>query len=70
MNASNGSGQTNITNNNWANHDPSWSPDGTRIAFQALSLSGQDVYIMSADGTGQTNITQQSAADGLPDWGP
>ena len=44
---------------------PVWSPDGTHIAFQAMSYpiwyGHEDVFVMRADGTGLRNLTQ-----GLP----
>ena len=41
------------------NQMPSWSPDGTRIAFMSTREPGNypSVFLMNADGTGQTNLT-------------
>jgi Tol biopolymer transport system component len=36
---------------------PSWSPDGTRIAFPAHDRGGQRLYVMNANGTGQRALT-------------
>jgi Tol biopolymer transport system component len=64
MNAD-GTGQTNISNNPAFDHGPSWSPDGTKIAF---TRNGQ-IYVMNADGSEQTNIS--GGRFGIdPDWGP
>ena len=51
------------------NYDPTWSPDGSQIAF----LSGRDgnleIYVMFADGSDQTNITNTPDADETePSW--
>src|SRR3990170_5287389 len=34
---------------------PAWSPDGSRIAFYAVSDLQRDVYIARADGSGAVN---------------
>jgi Tol biopolymer transport system component len=51
---------------------PGWSPDGTQIVFERLTLSTfeLDIYVMNADGSGVTNITLNPAVDTLPVWGP
>lgn len=56
--------------------EPSWSPDGSRIAFvvgrkrQLSRHAGDgDIYVMNADGTGQRRLTD--GFDGaLPTWSP
>jgi len=58
--------------------DPSWSPDGRRIAVQSsrhcptgsTSCLG-DIYVMNADGSGLTNITNSRDVDeSQPVWSP
>ena len=49
--------------------DPSWSPDGSQIAFRRLvgGVGGNaDVYVMSADGSGQRAVADTKAADVKP----
>ena len=58
-----GSGQTAITGPPLNERDPTWSPDGTKIA---LGANG-DVWTMNADGTGMVNLTN-SGVDGAPSW--
>jgi Tol biopolymer transport system component len=69
-----GSGQTRLTDNDAADEDPSWSPDGTKIAFDNSgdnSIVTSEIYVMNADdGSGQTRLTDNDAADEDPSWSP
>ena len=51
-----------------------WSPDGTRIAFQAPGLDGNsynaEIYVVDAGSGDLTRLTQNSALDSLPSWSP
>lgn len=81
MNAD-GSGVTRLTNDGSSNPDftwfdrwPTWSPDGTKIAFQrALVDSGSlypwDIYVMSADGSGITRLAALGGDEEMPAWSP
>lgn len=54
-------------------YDPSWSPDGRRIAYSAWSPNDPlSVWIMNADGSGQTNLFPGNccAWTAQPDWSP
>ena len=44
---------------------PTWSPDGTKIAF-ATNRTG--ISVVNADGTGYTEVTH--ADDVFPEWSP
>ena len=46
-----------LLTNDGENGEPSWSPDGTKIAFSSLREGNSDIYVMNADGSEQTNIT-------------
>ena len=39
------------------NFDPTWSPDGSQIAFGSGRDGNLEIYIMNADGSEQTNFT-------------
>jgi Tol biopolymer transport system component len=45
---------------------PSWSPDGTRIAYE----QDGDLWVMNVDGTRKIRITSGFWNDGLPRWRP
>src|SRR5438067_9185087 len=60
-----------------ADLDPSWSPDGTRIAFDSHRDSNlsTEIYVMNADGSDQRRLTHDSGqADQIfntqPVWSP
>ena len=57
-------------NNDW---NPSWSPDGKRIAFMADrkgDVVNWDVYVIDADGGNQQNLTENRVYDSSPSWSP
>ena len=45
----NGTGARNITNNSATEHSPTWSPDGSRIAYVAVVGSGPFVATINPD---------------------
>ncbi len=50
---------------------PSWSPDGSKLAFSRLEADGtSEIYTIMADGTGLTRLTNNSGFDGNPFWSP
>jgi Tol biopolymer transport system component len=52
-------------------HNASWSPDGSKIAFSRRLLAGPDsaIWIMNADGTNQHQVGANSG-DTQPTWSP
>lgn len=49
--------------------NPSWSPDGKKIAFSAGWTGDWEVFVMNADGTNPINLTNHGAAwDANPIW--
>src|SRR6266851_3173439 len=54
-----------------ANWGPTWSPDGTRIAFVSNRVGALEVYVMDATTNAlQTNLTTNTATDDQPAWSP
>jgi hypothetical protein len=49
---------------------PSWSPDGSRIAFVSTRDGNPEIYVMNADGSGQRRLTSNTVYDGQPAWRP
>lgn len=46
--------------------DPSFSPDGSRIAFVSSRDGNSEIYVMDTDGSNQTRVTNDPLADGRP----
>jgi hypothetical protein len=67
---SDGTGQTRLTNDAATDAYPAWSPDGSKLVFQASRDGNAEIYSMNADGTGQTRLTNNAAFDGVPAWSP
>ena len=68
-----GSGQvaaTRLTTNPASDFDPTWSPDGKRIAFRSQRDGNDEIYVMNADGTCQRNLTNDAVNDWSPAWSP
>src|SRR5262245_29000067 len=57
--------ETRLTNNA-ADREPSWSPDGTRIAFRRDS----EIMVIASTGGAPVNITNHPAYDAFPAWSP
>ena len=57
---------------------PSWSPDGSKIAFAAvrnvnrvdLWNSDLDIFVMNADGTNPVRLTEDARFNWAPSWSP
>ncbi len=49
---------------------PSWSPDGTKIAFTSHRDGNWEIYVMDADGSNPINITNNDGYYNLPSWSP
>jgi tol-pal system beta propeller repeat protein TolB len=50
--------------------DPTWSPDGTRVAYRSEVDGNAEIYVMNADGSGKRNLTRNPAEDYSPAWSP
>lgn len=64
-----------LTGSDTANANPSWSPDGTKIIFQADNttdlFSDTGIWMVNADSTGLVRISKNTKKDYEgPDWSP
>lgn len=53
--------------------NPTWSPDGSRIAYEDNPDGRFKIYVMSSDGSGQTRVSPDAADvvdDSNPSWSP
>ena len=69
MNAD-GSDRINISNDPSQDVEPSWSPDGSKIAFATDRDGNYEIYIMNADGTDPIRLTENFSEDRRPMWSP
>ena len=74
MNAD-GSNQQRLTKNPDHEWEPTWSPDGERIAFTSSRLpdvaaANSDIYVMDADGKNQRKLTRNPSRNTEPSWSP
>jgi Tol biopolymer transport system component len=65
-----GSGRHQLTDNNFEERAPVWSPDGTRIVFMAFDGSDFEICVMNADGSDFLQLTNNSVPDLTPSWSP
>ena len=50
---------------------PTWSPDGTKIAFSRHRADeGSDIWVIPADGGDAIQLTNDTAYDSNPAWSP
>jgi TolB protein len=61
---------TPVVSSNYVMGCPTFSPDGTRIAFQRVIGPNVDVYVKYLSGGAERRLTSHAAYDGVPTWSP
>jgi len=59
-----------LTDNEWNDEYPVWSPDGTTIAYTADPNGNYDIFIMEADGSNIKPVTSSPKDEIEPSWYP
>jgi hypothetical protein len=54
----------------WEYRSPTWSPDGSRIAFASNRDGNWNLFVMEADGSWVTPLTRGTGSDDQPAWSP
>src|ERR1044071_3360655 len=49
---------------------PTWSPDGTKIAFTSLQTGVAQVFTIDPDGQNEMNISNSNTNEGMPMYSP
>jgi Tol biopolymer transport system component len=65
---SDGSGEMQITNNDYSDYSPVWSPDRNMIAFVSKRDGDSEIYLLGHQQF--TQLTNNSADDIMPQWSP
>jgi len=58
-----------LTQGQGQNVSPTWSPDGSQLAFVSDRAGGPQVYVMSSSGGGVRRVTMAGSYNSTPDWG-
>lgn len=66
-----GSNQVQLTPSDVNNdQDPTFSPNGTKIAFTSERDGDYEIFVMNADSSNQTQVTFNTSIDVNPTWSP
>jgi TolB protein len=59
-----------LTHNEGGNESPTWSPDGSLIAFSSTREGPSRIYVMTAYGTDQRRLLTLPGKQTEPQWSP
>jgi hypothetical protein len=69
MDTLDGANQTRLTFDDAVDARPTWSPDGSRIAFNSDFGGDYDLWVTDIEGEEFTQLTTNTAEDSWPNWG-
>ena len=67
---SDGNNVIRLTQDNFREGRPSWSPDGTKMVFSSSCKINCDIFTMDADGNDRTRLAKEKMWDVWPSWSP
>ena len=59
-----------LTDNDWNDHSPTWSPDGRLIVFSSDQDGDYEIFVMNSDGGSVQQLTFNDWNDYDPVWQP
>jgi Tol biopolymer transport system component len=59
-----------LTDNDFDDLHPTWSPDGSQIAFFSERDGYSEIYVIDVDGAGERQLTDNDVNDKDPAWSP
>ena len=66
-----GSDRKRLTNNSWNDVSPSWSPDGSRLAFVSEREDGRRAFTVAPDGSDELSVAPLvNTGSNAPVWSP
>jgi Tol biopolymer transport system component len=65
-----GSNRVRLSAEGAGDYNPTWSPDGSKIAFASARSGGREIYVMAADGSNVRRLTTNTGQDDFPAWSP
>lgn len=65
-----GTGVERLIDNVQDDHEPDWSPDGSRIAFARYRDGNDEIYAMDPEGRALDRLTDDPKQDSGPAWSP
>jgi TolB protein len=59
-----------LTDNEYDEYAPDWSPDGQQIVYTSYQQGNGDIFVMDRDGSNPSQLTATAENDGAPAWSP
>lgn len=59
-----------LTDNEYDDYEPDWSPDGQQIVYTSYQHGNGDIFVMNRDGSNPSQLTATAENDSDPSWSP